>query len=212
VILVRQRENLMNLHVFADAAAASGDSIGDSAIKMMWAIVLLFMYLGMGIGAVAFFTRNLWMPFVRAKYPAHFPDPQRTSHHAGKKCGACGAANDDFLTNCKFCNAPLAAAETNGNSNEALLEDVNEFIAVLGNRQAFSMGFVSLSPASRLGKRYGYGIMALSAAMSGMVSVKRKMLLAEAQKTIGMLKIRSLSNPTLATLVNEYAAKLENLK
>jgi hypothetical protein len=205
----------MNFHPLVIFAAASDYPASDPAFDAVMLIVFSLSFIGIG----AFLTRKLWMPFLKKKFPEHFPEQSQTQtgsspQHTGKKCAACGAINDDFLANCKFCNAPLAVAASQENSNEALLEDLNEMMAVLENRKRFGFALkCTIQSDSRLGKKFSQGGMNdLMRAWSGQVVVDFKTVRAECQKTLGTLKIRALSNPTLAALVNEFSAKLENMK
>jgi len=110
-----------------------------------------------------------------------------------KKCPNCGSTNDSIFTNCAFCNTPLPQIDNESISTETLVSEASKWVGYCYEE------FINLKDPNNPteeGIHYDHG------QVRGI-----------ADQYINLLRVRSLSNPQLTSIVDNLAIKMEkNIK
>jgi len=113
---------------------------------------------------------------------------------ATKECPSCGAKNDVIFTNCIFCKTSLPVTDNNSITNDELVMKATEWVGISADAQ------LEIRNPNATG---------LDRLIGGIRIMQRPEIIANAEKYLNILAIRSTSNPTLAQVYMDLKFKLD---
>jgi hypothetical protein len=116
-----------------------------------------------------------------------------------KECPSCGANNDFILTNCVFCSTPLPEIKLDSIDNETLILNAGEWV---GKSRQHDYVIHEAGPDANMFT--GRGVKSIKINNADMV--------ANAEKYLALIQVRSISNPNLLAIHNSLRKQLEQNK